>query len=250
MDVLDSDISGLLSLALSQQGSGTLSNLRAVLGELLVEELQVCYDVPPAGAVSAHRDAVFDLFLPLPADAETATSSSGSSVLVIQRRYVLGSMCNGDLQQPDIVHHCSYGCCRSFADTEARFRHLVPWALVPHKTPRYARSRWTNHAASVDWSGVLASHHGLLSRLLVRWTGGPTATPAGPRVAVDAESAAFLMDAPMAAEGQSADEEPGPSADVDDGHDDADAWLLQGIDLDFMQEVARLITRVRFTFRF
>ena len=194
MDVLDADISGLLSLSLSQQGSGTLGTLRDLLGEIIEERLQIVYDVAPHGEIARHREAVHDLFLPLPADVADATARSSSSVLVVQRRRALSCLFNGDLEEPAIVHHCGFGCCRSAEQTLARFRALGTWALLPHKCPRLARHRWTGHAPAVEWAGLLASHHRLLQALLARWhvRQAPARMPLV--AADDLEAAAFLDD--------------------------------------------------------
>ena len=64
---------------------------------------------------------------------------------------------------------------------------------APHKAPRYARQRWTNHGAAVNWSELFASHHNLLSRLMHRWLGAPTRKPSTPATRLDAESAAHAV---------------------------------------------------------
>ena len=197
MDILDADISGLLSMSLSQQGSGTLGSLRAMLGEVIVDLLQISYEMAPTGKISEHRQAVHDLFIPIPLDAETGQATGPGAVLAIQRRFVLSSLFNGDLEDENAVtHHCAYACCSSYEETELRFRTLAPWALIPHKAPRYARSKWTNHSASVQWSGLISCHHQLLVKLMQRWVGGPAENPsaAAGNADVDAESAVFLED--------------------------------------------------------
>ena len=198
MDVMQSDVSGLLSMALCQTGSGTLATLRSTLGDLLVEELKVSYEMPPGGAIAEHRSAILGLFLPMPHEK----AGGAGSVLLIQRRCVLACLFNGDLSEDEVIHFCPYGCCKDWADTELRFRVLAPWALLPHKAPRYARHKWTNHSAAVDWAGILSNFHGLLARLMNRWCGSPSHHP-GRRASalVDSESAGFLPedDKPMAA---------------------------------------------------
>lgn len=225
MDVLTNDISGLLSMALAQQGSGTLGTLRALLGDVILEHLSVSHAMPPQGAVSKHRSEIHDLFVPIPLDPDTGAATGAGAVLAMQRRYVLASLFNGDLEEECITHFCPYGCCATWEETEMRFRTLAPWALLPHKAPRYARQRWTNHGAAVNWSGLLASHHNLLSRLMHRWLGAPTGKPSTPATRVDAESAAFLED--MAVDlGDVPDDagDPGLNAEGDaDAEDDDDA---------------------------
>ena len=215
MEVLDSDISGMLSMSLCQQGGGTLGTLRAVLGEVIMQQLCVSYEMPPTGRIAKHREAIHDLFLPIPIDPDTGEATGTGAVLAVQRRFILGSLFNGDLESESITHFCPYACCASFETTEMRFRTLAAWALLPHKAPRYARNKWTNHSAAVQWSGLLASHHQLLSKLMQRWVGEPVPTPAQRRGnQVDTESAAFLEDLPAAAEslGEAAD---GQDAEVE-----------------------------------
>ena len=232
MDILDADISGLLSLALSQQGSGTLGTLRSLLGEILVEDLCISYEMPPQGQIAKQRQAIHELFLPIPIDVETGRVGGAGAILAIQRRYVLASMLNGDLQDPQVMHFCAYACCASWEETEMRMKVLVPWALVPHKTPRYCRTRWTNHSASVDWAGLLAMHHNLLPRLIKKWTGAPSQAPAGANSCVDAESAAFLEDLPTPLEPEvAAAENPGPEIEMEMEPDEEcfALWLYQEV---------------------
>ena len=193
MDVMQADLSGLISVAMSQQGSGTLSTLRKILGELIVEELEISYAMPPRGGIASHRESIHALFLPQPARAEDTLKKSSGSVLTLQRRLVLNAMCNGDLSSPTVQHYCSYGCCSSVQETEMRFSILVPWALMPHKCPRLARNKWTGQAEAVNWCGLLANHHGLLERLMARWVGKPQGPVEKATERVDAESAAFLL---------------------------------------------------------
>ena len=55
MDVLTNDMSGMLSMALAQQGSGTLGTLRALLGDVILEHLSVSYAIPGVNLPQAHR---------------------------------------------------------------------------------------------------------------------------------------------------------------------------------------------------
>ena len=55
MDVLTNDMSGMLSMALTQQGSGTLGTLRALLGDVILEHLSVSYAKPGVNLPQAHR---------------------------------------------------------------------------------------------------------------------------------------------------------------------------------------------------
>lgn len=174
-DLVPEDVSGVLSTALSQRDLGSAQTLRQILRRIFHERLSIVYGAPPAGDIAAHRQELFDLALPLPTTARS--SKKVKALLNLKRRYVLGSTLNGNLQSPDIVHFCSYGCCNSVADTHAKFDQWTAWALIPHKAPHYARNRWTGQEWSVSWNVLLMAHHGLHETVLEIYTGVPKAGP-------------------------------------------------------------------------
>ena len=165
--LLDNDISGLLHTSLAQHGAGALQSLRDILQTIFQSELEVVYDIPPQGRIAAHRQQVHDLFLPL----GESSSLEGFSCTTLLRRYILGRMLNGDLEADAITHYCTFGCCKDFDDTMSKMCSYVVWALLPGKLPRFAKSRWNNQDRAANWCGLLTSHHGLLTRILTKFTG-------------------------------------------------------------------------------
>ena len=205
LDVLSKDVSGMLSNALSQQGA-VLRTLQGLLGDLLTEDLDIIHSCPPGGEIARHRAQLHELFLPLDNDPDTC---GPGTALTVQRRYILANMLNADLGTEQVRHYCQYQCCSSQENTIYKMRTFVAWALCPFKAPKFARSRWTNQSPCVDWHGLLASHHGLLAKLLSRWVGAPSAQPCGAAAASrDAETAGFLPDLILA----DATDDPGQEA--------------------------------------
>ncbi len=170
ISVLDNDVSGMLHTSLAQYGAGVLHSLRSILANILSTELTVIYDAPPQGMVRKHREELHNLFLPIP-NAETLDNVSCSTLI---RRYILGTMLNGDLEKEEVTHFCPFNCCRDFNDTVSKMTSYVVDALIPGKMPRFVRSRWNQQAESVCWAGLLASHHNLLQKVLSEFTGVPT----------------------------------------------------------------------------
>lgn len=193
--ILDSDVSGLLHTALSQHGAGALQTLRQILSSIFESETFVIYNVPPQGHVRQHREQLHDLYLPVPVTGQL----SNVSCRTLLRRYILGSLLNGSLQEAEITHYCPYSCCRDYADTVHKLCTYAVWALLPRKQPKFARNRWTNQEEAVSWSGLLASHHNLHQRLLTKFTGVPQPQP--PSINASSSSSGgwdFLTDDPAA----------------------------------------------------
>ena len=186
-NLMSSDISGMTSLAMSQQTSGALKKLRDVLVDVFRESLQISYEAPPSGAAAAHREAVYELLLPV-------TEESPHNQRNALRRYILNHTLNSDIASKDIVHCCGYACCQNEQDTWLKFCNFAVWALIPAKTPKFARNRWLQQVEAVDWCALLGMHHGLLERVLDKWCGGPrTAVPRGDVHELDI----FLAPAPI-----------------------------------------------------
>ena len=198
MGLCQDDVSGLLSLALSQQGSGVLKTLRDILASVLEEHLEIHYNNPPEGHISKHRENIFDLYLPIP---ETVRHAGKSTSQIVQRRYILGAMLNGDLEdETTVTHFCPYGCCADAQETQSKLATFVCWALLPSKTPKFARNRWVNQEPAVNWAGLLCSCHDLLSKLLIKWIGAPSKTATmGPTIPDDDPYGGYLPGLPLMA---------------------------------------------------
>ena len=167
-NLASAEVSGMISTSLAQHGIGTLKTFRDILATLFEHRLVIHYDDPPP---DAHRQAVYDLYLPIEgADTEQASVGHLSR---LKRRYILARTLNGRIDGAEVQHFCGVGCCSSRAETMFKFKEFTTAALLPGKMPRFAKNRWNNQFASAAWGGLLASHHNLLVPLLLAFTGGP-----------------------------------------------------------------------------
>ena len=200
--LVEADVTGMIATSLCQTGAGELDRLREGLREIFLEEAEVILEAPPQGRIQQYREEVFELFLPFPPSSQRhhqdpfyKPSKKASVCITAMRRYVLGSMLNGDLESPSITHHCVFGCCDSFQDTMRKLTTHVVWSLLPSKAPLLVRNKWLRQEDALNWSGLLSSFHGLLGRILLKFTGGPQHPPAPPQAALPIESGCgFLGD--------------------------------------------------------
>ncbi len=174
--LMDRDVSGLIATSLSFDSSGALHKLRNILRQIFSEELCIYYSAPPD---PSHRAAVYDVLLPV-RSTSAEEQEQGSKrmprkhdLLRLVQRCVLDATLNGNIQAEEVQHFCSFGCCESVQDTHYKFAHHTAWALLPHKLPRFPRTRWSNREASVCWSALLGAHHFLLLRVIEKFSGGP-----------------------------------------------------------------------------
>ena len=169
---LSFDVSGILSVGLGiSPDVNCVRRLRSILAKILANELVIHYSEPPVDiAAAAYRTHVFDLFLPL-----KKTSYPGKHLglrRTLQRRWVIQYFLNGDWTKEEVTHYCGYSCCPDAKSTLRAMSTWLSWALIPHKCPRFARSRWTNWIESVQWCGVLGAIHNLLPSIILEYTGG------------------------------------------------------------------------------
>lgn len=162
----------MISAWLATESAGALHTLRGILARVFQRDLLVIYDSPPGGAVAEHRTQLYDLFLPV---HNARGIRKKHHLLRLQQRCILDSLLNGDLTSSTPVHYCAFTCCESLEATHHKFSTLACWALLPHKLPRMVRSRWGQQEPSICWSGVLASHHNLLSSIFREYLGHPQA---------------------------------------------------------------------------
>lgn len=195
--LMDKDVSGLIATSLSFDSSGALHKLRNILRQIFSEELCIYYSAPPD---PSHRAALYDVLLPVrSASAEEQAQESKRmprkhDLLRLVQRCVLDATLNGNIQEEEVQHFCSFGCCESVEDTLHKFSQYTTWALLPHKLPRFPRTRWSNREASVCWSALLGAHHFLLLRVIERFSGGPRVVKPGPKDQENQEVNADLDD--------------------------------------------------------
>ena len=180
VSLVERDVSGLIAASLAFDTAGVLHQMRAVLRSIFENELTVYFSSPPN---EQHRVAVYDLFLPVYQEDLDRTSirpPRKHHLLRMIQRAILDATLNGDIEGEEIQHFCTMGCCKDSRDTLKKFLDYTTFALLPHKLPRFPRTRWSNREASVCWSG----HHGLLVRVIEKVAG--KATVVSPTVAGDA----------------------------------------------------------------
>ena len=164
MALTDNTLSGVINIALALEGSGSLDRLRGILQQVFSEELVVSFAQPPGHGSEEfrHRQAVLDTFLPL-------MKEGASRLITKKRRFILQSLANSDLSSHQIVHHCSFSCCRSPEESLKNFQKYLVWALLPHKLNTFNRKSWTGSDVAIHWCGLLASHWQLLPKLIMRF---------------------------------------------------------------------------------
>ena len=217
--LLEDDITGIVATGLCQHGAGDLHILRQILRDIFANEVEIIFDMPPKEFVR-HREEVHALHLPWPEKRDRYARSQYCSVAM--RRYVLSCMLNGDLEDFCIHHYCPVGCCRDADHTLEKLCTWIVWALLPHKCPRYIRGKWLQQGPAVNWCGLLAAHHALLPRVMMKYTGCPqVVSPSAPTSASDErfsgntaltwDTVFALQDAPQASD------EPAPTEEADVG---------------------------------
>lgn len=198
-DLFPEDTNGMLAVALFQRDMGAIHRLREMLADILVSNLQVVYGSPPEQPHS--REELYDVLLPLPSKMSRGRKDS-KTIVRMQQRFILTSMLNGNIESDSIVHYCEFNCCRSWGHTVEKMRRFVVWSLIPHKCPKFVKSRWTGHETALTWNALLMCHHNLHERLLVRYTGvaerliTPSCITPAVQAIEDEQDWSFLMDVP------------------------------------------------------
>jgi hypothetical protein len=185
-ELLSSHVSSMLNLGLSMTPAQSTASMRSALERLFEAKLRVIYSAPPEGDTLKHRLAVLDLFLSL------QNSSAGKRALPKLQRAIISFFLNGDIQNEiSIEHYCAHGCCVDHDDTLRKIKQWLVPCLLPFACPILARARWLGSDRTIDWCGLLASHHNILGDLLSLWHGVP-AKPAHKGQDEQDDGAAFV----------------------------------------------------------
>ena len=192
VSLAESNISGLLALALSMQQAGSTADMRKVLNDIWSDDLHVQRGPAPEHA-KEFREEIYNLFLgTLPSDSSMDLKYKAASVRRRQQRFVLNHFLNGELRAPEISHWTLESEDSGYTRSHALFlfRTFVTPALIPGKCDLFPRSRWTGGDLAVDWAALLASHHNLLAKVVHRWVSQLAAPQAGPAAAAATTDAA------------------------------------------------------------
>lgn len=183
-----------IRMALSMDGMA-LNKLRDEMRSVISEQLVVKYGVVPTAEATAHRHAIYDLFI------------RGSSPSQVFLRSVVESLFNGDIRKEGVVEHIERGCCRSRAHTLDLMVRLAVPCLLPSKFPVIARSNWTGADAAIDAIGLPANIHNLLACSYLRAFPCPVAF-----VDKEVPAASALCDGPVEDVGDASAENVGDNA--------------------------------------
>ena len=163
--LFQSDTAGILSVSLACREVGSAAKLRHILQDIFKQKLCIRPVFPSnVAALTRHRMEIYDLYLPLTGDMKFQN---------MKRRFILNHFLNGDLESTTIEHFCPFNHCIDEEEVRWCFSTLVSWALIPTKAPKYSRGRWTNYDRATMWNGLLASHHSLLTQIIIKYTGTP-----------------------------------------------------------------------------
>ena len=156
---VEAQINKLRHLALALQDGDSMRSFRAVLRDVLGEQL----DFRP-GEVARPREVaksikLLDIFAP--------SASLGNRV----KRAVILSLCNGDWSERARVTHRCQGCCTSREHCLSKMTTLFVAATVGAAPKVWPTDRWTGATPAIEWLGLLESVHGLLAMTFTRWAG-------------------------------------------------------------------------------
>ncbi|CAE7260889.1 unnamed protein product [Symbiodinium sp. CCMP2592] len=166
-DLIDREITGMVAAAVLLGDSGETVRFRSCVMRAIEQSLEVCYGHAPTGFVREYQQTVHDLYLGLPTD-----DSEDFRKRRLLQRAILKHFFNGDLQSSKI-QHWTLNLQLTRDDVLQQIRRFALRMLLPGPAPIFPRHRWTNCDFSVDFYGLLASHHGLLEASLRLWLGLP-----------------------------------------------------------------------------
>ncbi|CAE7503565.1 unnamed protein product, partial [Symbiodinium microadriaticum] len=162
-DLVDNEITGMVAAAVLLGDSGETVRFRSCIMQAIEQSLEICYGPAPTGFVREYQQKVHDLYLGLPQN-----DSEDFRKRRLLQRAILKHFFNGDLQS-NKIQHWTMNLQLTREDVLEQIRKFALRMLLPGPAPIFPRHRWTNCDFTVDFYGVLASHHGLLEAGLRLW---------------------------------------------------------------------------------
>eukprot|EP00971_Amphidinium_carterae_P348668 6490620-Amphidinium_carterae.1 len=149
-EVLPSQISGLLHLALSLRDASALSTFKRALRQVIKSRLQILRGSPPAKATQFKKLAM-----------ETFLSEASSSLV---QQVMLERLPNGDWSNRSCVEFYSgVGSSMSGKEIVEMYVGGLCFALLSHKPRLFPQHRWSGAEVAIDDISKLEIIHGLLS---------------------------------------------------------------------------------------
>lgn len=183
-DITPGHIGGMIAIGMAMRNAGTMQELRKHLMTILDKELCVIIGNPKA---QQHRTAIYDLLLPISrsdavcTEVNSKSKKTNVSLANHRRRLILNHFLNGDISEEHrITHYTAVARDRSEILAEMK-THLLP-ALLPKACPILNRSKWLGCELTFQYLGLLLSHHGLLTKLMISWKGSANNSVASDQV--------------------------------------------------------------------
>lgn len=180
-DIMASDVTGMIQVALSLGSAGAVQSFRRVLRQVLQRRLRIVTGAPGPRADDRRR-ALLNMFCPL-------VPGKGASVY---RRRLISALANGDWGKSGCFEHYCNGCCRSAEDAEQKILTVLPNLVARQACPSFPRSRWTRAERTLRWLGLLWAMHNLLAEVYIEWARN-CGTKSRPHAA---QESAFVSGAP------------------------------------------------------
>ena len=163
MKVAEQHISGLISASLVLRQAGALARFREELFSEICSNLLVVHGPPREGSAKEFREQVYTMFL-------SATVTRPDDLSAVQKRRalqkaILNRFLCGDLTEATVEFYTGPIDATESQILRAIEKMVIP-ALCPGAMPTYARHRWLGGEQSVDFVGLIESHHRLFSRTL------------------------------------------------------------------------------------
>ena len=172
-DLTKDDVSGLIAFAITERGSGRLSSLREIVGELCVRRLRIVRGGRfggPGDEAYEHRKAVANLTLPVKNPVRGGGTMFRAGIIsAYKQRSSWESFFNGDIRDKEFVYHYVDEGGPSDASIRERFREEAPTILLPRLMDVFPRHRWTCAHDVVRAALLLAATHDLLAQALPIW---------------------------------------------------------------------------------
>ena len=162
---VDTHVSGLISASLVLRQAGSLASFREHLMAEIESNFLIVHGAAPQGHVKAFRQEVYATFL----EGQLAREQDAKNLehRRAAQKAILDRFLRGDLEQ-ETVQLFTHGVTATEDEVLAVIRQTVIPALLPGAMPTYARHRWMGGEQSVDWIGLIESHHRLFSRTIRR----------------------------------------------------------------------------------
>lgn len=170
---VDGHISGMVAGALAMAEAGSTTEVRECLSQVLDDRVVLSFG-PIDAEHQKHLLAVLDLFVSLStrqpesgfqwvrAKFKMPKNATNLKQSKLKQRMIIQFFLNGDIADPENVHHTTHfwGLSRDMLLAGMR-KYLVP-ALLPHKPVMLSRKSWTGADLVFDYYGLLCSCHNLL----------------------------------------------------------------------------------------